>query len=876
MSDYELKTTLTADGSPLADAMRQAEKRVDSYVDAVSKSSTSATAAATAAQGAATAVNAQATATSKATTAATAAASANSQAAAQTQKLGISAAQTANAMRQLPAQITDITTSLASGMPLWTVAIQQGGQIKDAFGGIGPAFTALSAAISPTMAAIGGVGTAAVIAALAYAQGSAEADAYTRAIIMSGNAAGTTTSRLTAMAERIDTVVGTQADAAAVLAQLTATGQVANANLEGFAATSVRMQRVLGQSIDTTVGQFEQLGRKPLEASTKLNESYGYLTASIYDRIKALQQQGRLDEAGEVAQQAFAKAMDDRTRQIEANAGSIERAWRGIKDIAAEAWDAMLGIGRKKTTQQELDLVGQQLQALDSRKSTNPQRTDALRETLRQRQAELQEQLRFESRSAESQAAERAATDKHIRDADQAEKLAEARSKASIDRIKSQLQALTGAYGDADRILEAQRAAGQVNDEQYWQAKRSLIALEEQAQVRALQQENQALAAQKLTGAEKIRLDSEIAQNTAEMARVRAKAAADTAIANAQEAAGISKLQRAYQEYVQQLNEAEAARQRQQGREMATLGRGDAARNLAGRQNAVDDRVLQQRQQLDTDRLAGRLTEAEYQARLGALQAYHQRALQAEVTFQAQRQAAEMDGTLGMQRALENYLDSARNVAGQTEQLFGRAFQGMEDGIVQFAMTGKASFSDFAESVVADLIRIYVRQQLVGLLGSAFGGMFSASGGTSVNGSAGSSFIPANVAHGGGMVGSDSFQQRMVPTSVYANAPRFHTGFAADEYAAVLQKGESVFTAEQVRRLQPAGAAPTVNVAMPDINIINNNAGQNQVATRQRSDGGIDVLIEAAEANMADRVASGQGPLSQAIEGRYGLRPAMA
>lgn len=56
---------------------------------------------------------------------------------------GISAGQYRQAMRQLPAQITDVVTSLASGMPLWMVAIQQGGQIKDSFGGVGATFQAL-------------------------------------------------------------------------------------------------------------------------------------------------------------------------------------------------------------------------------------------------------------------------------------------------------------------------------------------------------------------------------------------------------------------------------------------------------------------------------------------------------------------------------------------------------------------------------------------------------------------------------------------------------------------------------------------------------------------------------------------------------------
>ncbi|HHK4866090.1 TPA: phage tail length tape measure family protein, partial [Pseudomonas aeruginosa] len=56
---------------------------------------------------------------------------------------GLSAGQYKQAMRQLPAQITDVVTSLASGMPVWMVAIQQGGQITDSFGGVGETFRAL-------------------------------------------------------------------------------------------------------------------------------------------------------------------------------------------------------------------------------------------------------------------------------------------------------------------------------------------------------------------------------------------------------------------------------------------------------------------------------------------------------------------------------------------------------------------------------------------------------------------------------------------------------------------------------------------------------------------------------------------------------------
>lgn len=60
---------------------------------------------------------------------------------------GLSASQYNNAMRMLPAQITDVVSSLASGMPVWMVAIQQGGQIKDSFGGLPNVFELIKRAI---------------------------------------------------------------------------------------------------------------------------------------------------------------------------------------------------------------------------------------------------------------------------------------------------------------------------------------------------------------------------------------------------------------------------------------------------------------------------------------------------------------------------------------------------------------------------------------------------------------------------------------------------------------------------------------------------------------------------------------------------------
>ena len=72
--------------------------------------------------------------------------------------LGMSAGQTAMALRNVPAQMTDIFVSLQSGQKPMTVLLQQGGQVKDSFGGIMPTFRALGSLITPVRLAMGSVG----------------------------------------------------------------------------------------------------------------------------------------------------------------------------------------------------------------------------------------------------------------------------------------------------------------------------------------------------------------------------------------------------------------------------------------------------------------------------------------------------------------------------------------------------------------------------------------------------------------------------------------------------------------------------------------------------------------------------------------------
>ncbi len=63
-------------------------------------------------------------------------------------RTGMSAKALSANMRMLPAQITDIVVGLSSGQAPLTVLLQQGGQLKDMFGGIGPAARAVGGYIA--------------------------------------------------------------------------------------------------------------------------------------------------------------------------------------------------------------------------------------------------------------------------------------------------------------------------------------------------------------------------------------------------------------------------------------------------------------------------------------------------------------------------------------------------------------------------------------------------------------------------------------------------------------------------------------------------------------------------------------------------------
>lgn len=118
------------------------------------------------------------------------------------------------------------------------------------------------------------------------------------------------------------------------------------------------------------------------------------------------------------------------------------------------------------------------------------------------------------------------------------------------------------------------------------------------------------------------------------------------------------------------------------------------------------------------------------------------------------------------------------------------------DTLTEFLTTGKIEFADFANSIIKDMIRI-ITQRLI--MNAVFGviNLISPLSGGATGGGAASGGI-GNLLSGSKIMSTQAFHNglgtvsKMVPDSYFFNAPRLHDGLAADEYPAILQKGEAV------------------------------------------------------------------------------------
>lgn len=287
--------------------------------------------------------------------------------AAMAEKAGMSVNQMKAALRGVPAQFTDIAVSLQGGMSPLTVFLQQGGQLKDMFGGAGMAARALGGYIAGLVNPLSVGATAVIALSAAYYQGSKEANAFRTALASTGNSAGLTTSALISYSESISSAVGTQGKAVESLNMFITAGVRGTDTLAQFTQTAIEWEKATGEGVDEVAEKFRALQDDPLKAALKLNEGMNFLTLSVYEQIKSLEEQGRSTDAAKVAMEALDSAMADRSKSIIENLGYMEIAANGVASAFKSMWDGLKNVGRDESLETQLAGIDAEIEQLSSK-----------------------------------------------------------------------------------------------------------------------------------------------------------------------------------------------------------------------------------------------------------------------------------------------------------------------------------------------------------------------------------------------------------------------------------------------------------------------------------------------------------------------------
>lgn len=762
-----------------------------------------------------------------------------------------------NAMRQLPAQMTDIVTSLASGMPVWMVMIQQGGQIKDSFGGIGNSLKALASLITPARVAMFGFAGAASAVALAAYQGSKEFGEYNKQLILTGGYAGKTAAQLDALARNLSGNGITQHGMADAISKVVGSGTFSSDAVGMISKTAAAMEKAVGQSIDETIKQFQRLKEDPVKAVTELDKSLHFLTATQLEQIVTLQKQGKEHDAAKIAIESYANAMQDRSQQIEDNLGFLESAWKGVKDMASDAWDAMLNIGRERTLDQKIKEYEEKLlefQLNPAAKGLHHYKTGQTPEDLRREldllneekyQRDIENARKEADRKQEELKKSRLMADEALR---REYETAEEKHQRKLSEIKNKEHASQAIKDEAIRRekerYEKEKLRGQKKPTAYRpdygtradeSANEALVSL--QAQLKVLKEHK--TVADVISSERKKLWDMEAKIAVLEEAKATRKLTND-------EQSLLAK-----KEYVLASQRAlavvgdEVERQKQHNREL-------------DRQLKRVEEIKAKSRALD---MGSGKSDRMYQRDIALEQAKSPAEKQALEDYYSKEDSLRNNWEAGVKRGFSEFQDQVSNVYGNVSQISQSVFQGMSNSVSDFVISGKASFGDFTRSFLEMTTKMLVQMAMLNAMKAAFGGTAIGnflgidkydSGGYTGDGG---KYDPAGIVHRGEFVFDKESTAKLGKANLYRLMDAGKRGYASGGYVG----GSQPMSVNQPR-VQVYGAQSTgginVNLNLGGISV---EGGAQQQSSMQNID------IRAAEQSLNNKLKR-----FMAIEGREG------
>ncbi|HYG07651.1 MAG TPA: phage tail tape measure protein [Stenotrophomonas sp.] len=667
------------------------------------------------------------------------------------QKSAAASGQYRQALAMLPAQGTDIITSLAGGQNPALVLLQQGGQIRDQFGSASLAIrgvgTALAGLINPITLTAGAVAAL----ALAWKSASDEQLAFQSALILTGGYAGKSVAELQALSVQLDRLDGvTRGGASDAIRAVAQSGRFAGEQFELVASAAARMEASAGQAIDSTVDRFKDIANDPVKALLKLNEAEHFLTQAQMERVRLLAEEGQAQEAASEGIRIYADHLDEVARRSEAALPATTQLWREVKDYASSvvgevktyadllARIAAMKIGAKGvqgfgdllpfTTLQQLQLLnaygrkylGEQGAAASTagRPQHSPGRgaADTVVDT-----AAIEQQIGLEkqwSQITQQNLDKEAKKRKEINDAKEVgNKLGKTQAE-----IASQVASIEAKY--ADKTAANAAAAKARSDSNSAQALLESIERQITANKQLVDTGDKVTASDSLAIKAKQML-ADASNHMTDSSRALLKAVLPELAASDQAAESYTRQTKAKEALARQnaIFEQQSANQRRGNEaDLVQIGHGSEASELLRRQldirRAYEDELK---------RLGDRSVAADqdsWDAQAANAQRHLDEMLAAEREYQSQRIAMMGNWRNGASAAWEDYRSEAIDTASQTAQAWSNGFKGAQDALTEFAVKGKADVKGLVTSILADLARLEARKGLVAI-GSMIAGAFT-------------------------------------------------------------------------------------------------------------------------------------------------------
>ena len=233
----------------------------------------------------------------------------------------LSAKQLTFAARQLPMQFTDIVVSLQGGQSALQVLLQQGGQIKDMYGGIGNALKGVAGymvnlakyLLNPwalATAAVVGFGTAIISSMNAL-------DDMNKALILSNNNGKFNADTLNAISREAGALSGSYGNAKEAVLAMVKTGVINQTDLENSTKGISVATQLLGDDVSKVSEKFAKIRENPLQATLDLDKEVNVLSVSIINQIAHLERMGDKAGATSLALKEITKGLIDKKSQVD-------------------------------------------------------------------------------------------------------------------------------------------------------------------------------------------------------------------------------------------------------------------------------------------------------------------------------------------------------------------------------------------------------------------------------------------------------------------------------------------------------------------------------------------------------------------------------